>query len=284
MKMTRGRFILIAFGVFFLVMCCICWGTVRWSESVVNDPEFQATGTARFATRIQQTDEAIAAATEAARPTNTLTPTITPTETATPTATGTPTPSATPTNTPTVDPLFTPPTPTETPTPTLTPTATATPTPSLTFTPSPTLTPSNTPTITPTPIPETAGASDWIEYEGILIGVQEYRWSYSVGGYRPETGQVFISLYLVAINNSGSQETFTPYDFAVIDGGSEISGRLLVEPREPSFRSCTVLSGGVCEGWWTTSIWDRPNVRSSITLRWDPGLFATHQTVTVDVE
>lgn len=121
-------------------------------------------------------------------------------------------------------------------------------------------------------------------YDGMVVGVTEYRWSSGVGGWRPETGQVFISLYIKAINLSNEQRSFSFLDFDVLDGGGEIGGRTFVEPREPAFDSCTVISGGTCEGWWTTSVWDRPEVRSSITLRWLPDIGEPIQMVVVEVE
>lgn len=121
-------------------------------------------------------------------------------------------------------------------------------------------------------------------YDGVLVGVREYRWSYSIGVWQVETGKVFISLYIVAINLSNEQQSFSIFDFDLVDGGGEISGRAFVEPREPGFEDCTILPGGSCEGWWTTYIWDRPEVRESITLRWQPDFGDPIQTVAVEVE
>jgi uncharacterized protein YraI len=169
------------------------------------------------------------------------TPTVTPTSTSTPTATTTPSPTLTPTNTTT---------PTNTPSPTNTP----------------------TPTVTPTPIPNNAGVSEWIHHEGMLVGVREIRWNTSLGYFTPDTDKIYISLYIVAINQSDTTQSFYDLDFSLIDGGGEITGGVIFGSISPEFDSCTVLPGGTCEGWWTTMIWDRPEVRQDLTFQWDPCL------------
>jgi hypothetical protein len=125
----------------------------------------------------------------------------------------------------------------------------------------------------PTATPDTAGVTRWLAYGGEQVGVQEIAWSYSLGYWRPESGKVFLSLYIIAMNVGDSETTFNPLDFALVDGGGEISGQLIFGSREPEFSLCTVKAGGVCEGWWTTSIWDRPDVRGNLTFRWRPSFW-----------
>ncbi|MCI0395301.1 MAG: SH3 domain-containing protein [Chloroflexi bacterium] len=156
------------------------------------------------------------------------------------------------------------------PTNTPTPTKTSSPTSTLTPTPTPTIT--RTPIPSPTPIPETAGASNWLLYEGLWVGVREIRWNTSLGYFRPDAGKIYLSLYVVAINLSNQTQTFYSGDFALIDGGGQVSGQVIFGSIDPEFSSCTVRSGGACEGWWTTMIWDRPEVRANLTFQWNPCL------------
>jgi hypothetical protein len=107
-----------------------------------------------------------------------------------------------------------------------------------------------------------------------LVGVREIAWSNYLGYYRPEKGKIYVSLYVIAINNSDSETTFFSDDFALVDGGGEVSGEVIFGEQEPSFSTCTVKPGGVCEGWWTTMIWDRPEVKKNLVFRWDTGWFS----------
>lgn len=143
-----------------------------------------------------------------------------------------------------------------------------------TETPLPTDTPTATPTSTasPTAIPESAGISDWMTYDEMKVGVQEIRWSNSLGFYRPEEGKIYVSVYVVAINLSDQTQTFSPADFSIVDGGGQISGYAIFGEIEPEFSNCTVRTNGVCEGWWTTQIWDRPEVKNELLIRWSPCL------------
>jgi predicted RNA-binding Zn-ribbon protein involved in translation (DUF1610 family)/flagellar basal body-associated protein FliL len=117
-----------------------------------------------------------------------------------------------------------------------------------------------------------AGVTKWLIYKGLQIGVQKIEWSYSLSYYRPENGKIFLSLYIVGVNNSTSEDSFDSSDIELVDGGGEVNGHLIIEPREPGFGSCTVKQGGKCEGWWTTQILDRPEVKQNLTLRWSPCL------------
>lgn len=146
--------------------------------------------------------------------------------------------------------------------------ATATFTPTITFTPTKT----QTATISPTPIPSTAGASDWISYDDKLIGVRKIVFSNYLGYFVPETGKIFVSIYVVAINNTDSEYTFSKSDLKLVDGGGQITSGVIFAEKEPSFSGCTMKPGGTCEGWWTTMIWDRPDVKNSLIFRWDPCL------------
>ena len=110
-------------------------------------------------------------------------------------------------------------------------------------------------------------------HEDQKVGVREIWWGYSLGYYRPESGKIFLSLYLVGINIGNSEETFNPLDFDLIDGGGEIHSYLIFADKEPEFSLCTVKPGGTCEGWWTTSIWDRLEVKENLTFRWEPSWF-----------
>ena len=140
----------------------------------------------------------------------------------------------------------------------------------------------DTKTPTPTPIPETAGLSNWMVDDGRYLGVREISWDKYLGYYRPEKGQIFLSIYIISINNSNREFTFSPSDINLVDGGGEIHGRVVFGDKEPTFSSCTVKPGGICEGWWTTMIWDRPEVRENLFIRWNPcWLFCDTQEVPV---
>ncbi len=242
-----------------VVLCLFaCLGFYLLGKIAESDPSVQATGTAQVVGRLTKTAESKALSLQ-----NTLTANA-------------PTPSVT--ASPTIDPFFTPPTPTMTATSTVTATVTFTPTktplPTNTLTPTKTPIPSRTPTATlsPTPIPPIAGVSDWITYDDKLIGVREIVFSNYLGYYRPETGKIFVSLYVVAINNSTQEYSFLESDLGLVDGGGEITSGVYFAEKEPSFSSCTIKPGGACEGWWTTMIWDRPEVKNNLNFRWDPCL------------
>lgn len=163
--------------------------------------------------------------------------------------------------------------PSRTPTPTSTPTQTATPT--ETQTPGPSPTPTATRTRLPTSTPDySAGMTKWLVYEGQQVGVNDIAWSYSLDYYRPERGKIFVSIYVLAANIGTDVETVNPLDFGLVDGGKQIHGELMFGDREPRFSLCTVKPGGVCEGWWTTSIWDTPEVRSNLYFRWSPDFWS----------
>jgi hypothetical protein len=172
-----------------------------------------------------------------------------------------------PTPTATLDPSITPPTSTNTYTSTKTYTPTRTSTKTLTRTKSP------SPTATRTNIPSGAGLTSWLIYKNTMLGVRELVWDKYLGYYRPETGKIFVSIYIIALNRSDKTVTFSPMDISIQDGGGELSGRLLFSIKEPSFSSCTVVPNGTCEGWWTTEIWDRPEVRQKLILRWTPSFW-----------
>lgn len=76
----------------------------------------------------------------------------------------------------------------------------------------------------------------------------------------------------MAINYSDSTYTFSVSDLGLVDGGGEITSGVIFGSVEPEYDSCTVKPGGKCEGWWTTMIWDRPEVKENLRFRWDPCL------------
>lgn len=118
--------------------------------------------------------------------------------------------------------------------------------------------------------PPTAGASDWLEYHGLKIGVSELRWDYSLNYFTPQEGMIYFSAYIIAVNESDVEETFFESDIEVVDGGGEVRGDVILSYVSPRFSTCTVKPGGACEGWWTTQMWDRPEVRENLLLRWEP--------------
>jgi hypothetical protein len=268
-KTSKIKTILISIFGLSICACLALFLLGFWASS---NPGYQATGTSRSQERLTGTAQMISLLTQASLPTSTVT--------ATNTHTVIPSSTATKTNTPTetLDPSFTPPTPTLTVPPTITPsptrTNTSTQTPTNTATPTNTHTPTktSTPTNTPTPIPPSAGVSDWILYEGNMIGVREIAWDTYLGYFRAEQGKIYVSLYIVAINNSNSTKAFDESDFSLIDGGGEITHGVIFGRKEPEFGSCQIIPGGACEGWWTTMIWNKPEVKGDLTFRWDPCL------------
>lgn len=261
------------FGVWIiigLVGFCFCGlvGLIILRNVASSSPSVQATGTARIESKVASTRIAAETATNAAMQTeNTI-----------PTATKLPSLTVTITATNTVDPSITPPTPTSTSTATLTSTATATAKATATATKTSTSTqtpiPSKTPTVTSTPttIPDNAGVTDWLVYEGKRIGVREIIFNNYLGYYRPDSGKIFVSLYIIAINESTSETSFFGNDLHLVDGGGEITHGVLLADKSPDFSTCTLKPGGSCEGWWTTMIWNRPEVRDNLFFRWDPCL------------
>jgi hypothetical protein len=236
--------------IFCLAACAFIFIISKLGQAT---PSYKSTQTARSNLLVTQTWQFFANQTQASLPTNTLAPTWTATNTLPPTATDT------------LDPLVTPPTATYTETPTTTPTFTSTPT------NTPTFTRTFTPMPTSTPLPETAGATQWLVKDGQMIGVQKLAWDKYISFFVPETGKIFVSLYVIALNTSDQEVTFSSSSFELIDGGGEVTSGVLVG-RDPTFSSCTILPGGKCEGWWTTEIWDRPEVKASLTFRWNPCL------------
>lgn len=231
------------------VVACLCLGFFGLAEIAGRDPGVQATGTARAVARITETSQALSLVQLTPSPTlaasATKVPVFTATQTLIPTKEASPLPS--PSNT-------------RVPESTVAPTATNI----------PTLT--NTPTITNTPFPSTAGISDWAVYNDGYLGVQEIAFDKFLGYYSPESGKIFVSLYVVAFNMSASEVAFSDFDFSLVDGGGEVTSGALLASKEPSFSTCTILPGGKCEGWWTTIIWDRPEVKQNLVFRWDPCL------------
>lgn len=155
-----------------------------------------------------------------------------------------------------------------------TPRATSTPTaPKDTATAGPSPTPTESPLPSPTGTPNWAGASEWLEKDGRVVGVKEVWWGRSLALSEADTGKTFVSLYILAVNNTNVEWLFDDGDFKIIDGGGEIHNALIYPSKEPEFGSCKIQTGGTCEGWWTTQIWNRDEVKAALTLRWDPGLF-----------
>jgi hypothetical protein len=109
-------------------------------------------------------------------------------------------------------------------------------------------------------------------YDDMQVGIQEMRWDTSLGYFRPEEGKIYLSVYIIAINLSEQTQTFNPSDFSLIGGGGQISGNVIFGELDPTFSSCTVRPTGACEGWWTTMIWDRPEVKSNLSFKWSPCL------------
>lgn len=145
-------------------------------------------------------------------------------------------------------------------------------------------TPTKTLILTPTPTPNTAGVTEWLVYKNQQVGVKEVAWDYRLGYYRPASGKIYVSLYIMAVNIGQYEERFSASNFALVDGGGEISGKLIWDAKEPGFGTCTVKPGGVCEGWWTTSIWDREEVKQNLLFRWSPGLFGPTQETEINLK
>lgn len=154
--------------------------------------------------------------------------------------------------------------PTSTIAPTITPWPTATT--ALTATTAPTA------TMTPQPQPDWGGVSDWILHDGQRIGVKQIEFNASLGSVRAETGKVLVSLYVVAVNDSDSETTFSDSALGLVDGGGEITHGVWLSHKEPIFDGCTLKPGGSCEGWWTTMIVDSPKARADLLFRYDPCL------------
>ena len=162
-------------------------------------------------------------------------------------------------------------TPTETLIPTETLTPTLTPTPSQTFTPTLTKTPTKSPT--PTPLP--AGLSDWLIYDGIKVGVADISFNRYLGYFSADQGKIYVSIYLVAYNESSYEQRISEDDIALVDGRGVITSGVLFGEKNTSFDGCTLKPGGSCEGWWTTMIWDSPETKENLVFRWSPCFFCS---------
>lgn len=125
----------------------------------------------------------------------------------------------------------------------------------------------------PTTIPDNAGASEWLYYVGEQVGVREIAWDKYLSSRKPDKGKIYLSIYVVAINNTDVEVSFYPSDFGVVDGGGEVHGRVIFAEKEPRFSPCIIRPGGTCEGWWTTQIWDRPDVKEDLLFQWTPDWF-----------
>jgi len=147
-----------------------------------------------------------------------------------------------------------------------------------TNTPAPTDTPAPTNTPEPTPTPNWAGVTEWIFSDGLRVGVTQMEWGNDIGGlWRPDAEKIFLSIYIVAVNESTGERSFSASDFEIVDGSGQIGG-LLIASKEPEFKAvCTVVPGGVCEGWWTTQLFDREGTRAGLIFRWNPGFFSVTQ-------
>lgn len=136
--------------------------------------------------------------------------------------------------------------------------------------PSSSLTATPQPTPSPTPFPTSASRSEWMTYNGLYVGVEDIRWNYSLRYWRAEKEKIYVSVYIKAINLSNSHKTFYASDFGLIDGGNLAHSNVIFGEVEPTFSTCSALPGGLCEGWWTTMIWDRPESRKNLQLVWEP--------------
>lgn len=136
------------------------------------------------------------------------------------------------------------------------------------------------PTFTPTP--DSAGVSGWMNHRDRYVGAKDIAFDTHLGYYRPEQGKIFVSIYIIAKNNSTSTVTFTRGSFGLIDGQGRLLGRAISATKGPSFSTCTVRPGGVCEGWWTSIVINQPASRNELRLYWDPCFLCSRLEVPIE--
>ena len=142
----------------------------------------------------------------------------------------------------------------------------------------PEILPSEIPTLVPLStlnIPAAPMFTDWLFKEGQLVGIRDLAWNTKLGMTVPEQGRIYLSIYIITKNTGSGEKDFFVDDFEIVDGGNEVNRSVLFGNLEPGFNTCTIGPGGICEGWWTTMIWDRPEARQNLRLRWKPSWFAS---------
>ncbi len=125
------------------------------------------------------------------------------------------------------------------------------------------------------PLPASAGASEWLVSGSRALGVKEISWDTSLNGIDLAKGEIYLSLYIVGLPTGATGTIFSPLEIAVVDGDGEVHETLILERKDPPFALCTAGPGATCEGWWTTQIPDRNKTRRSLTLRWEPSLLSS---------
>lgn len=132
-----------------------------------------------------------------------------------------------------------------------------------------------TPSPESSPLPPSAGASEWLISGSRALGVKEIAWDTSLNNFELAKGEIYLSLYIVGLPTGATSTIFSPLEIAVVDGDGEVHETLILERKDPPFALCTAGPGASCEGWWTTQIPDRNKARRSLTLRWEPSLLST---------
>jgi len=123
-----------------------------------------------------------------------------------------------------------------------------------------------------------------LEKDGLRLAVQEIAWDEKLGIWEAGPGEVYLSLYIVATNDSGEVATFNPLDFATIDGNGEVNGTSILAERAPKFNLCLAAPADVCQGWWTTQMVDQPETRAGVVFRWKPDWFDAPVEVSLPTE
>lgn len=147
-------------------------------------------------------------------------------------------------------------------------------------TPAETAAPSETPaTEVPappaSPLPPNPGASEWLINGSRALGVREVAWDTALNGFTAEKGEIYLSLYIVAIPTGSTSTIFSPLEITVVDGDGDTHETLILERKDPPFSLCTAGPGATCEGWWTTAIPDRNKARRTLILRWVPSILSS---------
>lgn len=112
--------------------------------------------------------------------------------------------------------------------------------------------------------------SDWIYQEGQVVAVQRIDISRSIDYLSPGVDKIYFSMFIVAKNAGKRQMTFHPSDFRLVDSTGSIKEAVLLPTRSPAFDLCEAGQNEVCEGWWTTVIDDRPEIRENMSIQWLP--------------
>ena len=112
--------------------------------------------------------------------------------------------------------------------------------------------------------------SDWIYHEGEVVAVQRIDISRNIDYLPAGVDKIFFSMYIVAKNTGRQQMTVDPSAFRLVDSSGSVKEAVLFPSLSPAFGPCEADQEEICEGWWTTVIDDKPEIRENMSIQWLP--------------